>query len=87
MESLYEDPKSLFMKVKARNIIFDGFLIDCTKKDLAAQLVCQEIHERHEDLNLREVNRNVYSMSLWGEVSNSTFHNGLRIDTRAVQGP
>lgn len=57
------------MKAKARDLMFDGIIIDCTKKDIAAQILCQEIHDKYQEFNLRLVNRNVYAVSLWGAVS------------------
>lgn len=69
MDSLLRKPDSIFVKIKAKDLLFDGIVIDCNVKDFAGAAVCNEIALNYEEFNLRSLGGNLYSLSLFGLVS------------------
>ena len=63
------DPKSIFVRAKVRNILFDGLIVDCNVQDFAGTSICQEIEERLETINnIKVIDTKIYSISIFGAV-------------------
>lgn len=69
LESIFKKPDSLFMKIKVKDLLFNGFEIDCAVKDFAGSTICNEIKQNYEDFGLTLVESNKYKFSLWSSVS------------------
>lgn len=67
IDSIFKKPKSLFVRVKAREILFDGLPIDCTVKDFAGSAVCSVLRSQEENFVVVEPNK--YKVSMFGHVS------------------
>lgn len=72
MNSIFKNPESIFMTIKVKVLLFDGFIIDCTVKDTPGVGVCKEINEKHEEFGMPMIEENKYLFSLWGSVRFST---------------
>lgn len=75
VDSIFKKPDNIFMRAKVKDILFDGFTIDCAVTDFAGSAVCGEINARYEELRLKLVDKNVYSFSLFGPVNINIFFN------------
>lgn len=56
------------MKVKVKDLLFDGIMIDCRVKDTAGSGVCKGIKDNHEEFGLPMIEEDVYMFSLFGAV-------------------
>ncbi|KAF3427604.1 hypothetical protein E2986_13422 [Frieseomelitta varia] len=45
---MFHKPSSIFVRVKAREILFDGLPIDCTGKDLGSKIICNVLKQRDD---------------------------------------
>lgn len=50
VDSIFKKPDSVFVKVKAREILFDGLPVDCSVKDFAGSAVCGILKSEGKDL-------------------------------------
>ncbi|KAJ8687762.1 hypothetical protein QAD02_023556 [Eretmocerus hayati] len=66
LDAILKKPTTVFMKEKVRNILFDGFEIDCNVQGVAGTAVCGEIKAAADDFGLKVIGENVYLFSLWG---------------------
>lgn len=66
VDSIFKKPSSVFVKTKAKNILFDGITVDCTVKDFAGSAVCNILKEKTDDLI--PVGDGTYLFSLFGPV-------------------
>lgn len=64
---LYNHPKNIFLTAKARDILFEGVVLNCTSKDFAAVALCTGI--RMNSKGLHKVNDNIFKFSFFGVVS------------------
>lgn len=46
VDSIFKKPSTVFLKAKAKDLLFNGFLIDCTVKDFAGTAVCNALKEK-----------------------------------------
>ena len=63
---IFKNPESVFIKVKARDLLFDGLPIDCRVTDFPATAFCAILKEN--SANLQVVGLNQYRFSLFGHV-------------------
>ena len=68
IDSIFKKPDNIFMKVKVKDILFEGLTIDCRVSDFAGTAVCSEITANYEKLRFKKLEENVFSMSFWGPV-------------------
>ena len=45
---MFHKPSSIFVRVKAREILFDGLPIDCTGKDFGSKVICSVLKQRND---------------------------------------
>lgn len=65
---LFGDPKSIFFKTTAREILFDGVTVNCTKaKEFAANSICDQL--RANPKGLLPVEDGTFKFSIFGLVS------------------
>lgn len=50
INSIYNNPTSIFLTAKARDILFDGVIINCGVKDFAGKAVCTQLKTEAKDL-------------------------------------
>lgn len=67
VDSIFHKPDSLFVKAKAKDILFDGLPVDCTVSDFAGSAACNVLKTEAKDLVPDGENR--YKFSLFGGVS------------------
>ena len=64
---IYSTQKDIFLRTKAKDLLFDGNLINCTSKDFSAAALCSAM--KKESTDFVEVEPKVYKFSLIGAVS------------------
>ena len=68
VNSIFKSPPSIFFKIKAMDMMFNGLPIDCTVTDTAGSGVCSLIRENADAL--QSDGPDLYRFSLFGAVSN-----------------
>ncbi|KAK9307566.1 hypothetical protein QLX08_002177 [Tetragonisca angustula] len=48
VDTMFHKPSSIFVRVKAREILFDGLPIDCTGKDFGSKVICSVLKQRND---------------------------------------
>lgn len=66
MDNIFKKPESVFIRAKAREILFDGLPVDCTGKDFASSAICSVLKEKDDALIADGPGR--YLFSLFGPV-------------------
>jgi len=66
VNSIFHKPDSIFIKAKAKDIMFDGLPVDCTVTDFAGAAVCNVLETEAKDLVPDGEKR--YKFSLFGGV-------------------
>lgn len=66
VDSIFHKPDSIFVKAKAKDILFDGLPVDCTVKDFAGSAACNVLKTEAKDLVPDGEDR--YKFSLFGGV-------------------
>lgn len=66
VNSIFHQPESLFIKAKAKTILFEGLPVDCTVTDFAGAAVCNVLKSEAKDLVPDGENR--YKFSVFGGV-------------------
>jgi len=84
VNSIFHKPDSIFIKTKAKDIMFNGLPVDCTVTDFAGAAVCNVLKTEAKDLVPDGENR--YKFSLFGGVRESSCFRELtgRIDDYIV---
>ncbi|KAL7302086.1 hypothetical protein TKK_0005315 [Trichogramma kaykai] len=72
LDSILRKPESAFARVKVRDLLFDGLLIDCNVEDFAGAIACKEIADRYEHLRLKLVGKKLYALSFLGTENGTT---------------
>lgn len=67
IDSIFRKPPSVFVKVKAKEILFTGLPIDCTVTDLSGSAVCQMLRTNSAGLVVESPDH--YRFSYFGAVS------------------
>ncbi|XP_060531540.1 uncharacterized protein LOC132705124 [Cylas formicarius] len=63
IKSIYENPPSIFITVKAKDLLFDGVVIHCGVKDFAGKAICTTLKA---EPSLRQINEDDIAFSLFG---------------------
>ncbi|XP_076247574.1 sensory neuron membrane protein 1 [Calliopsis andreniformis] len=79
VDSIFKKPSSVFIRTKAKNLLFDGILIDCTVKDFAGSAVCSVLKEKAELSGLIPDGEGHYLFSLFGSKNGSTLPERIRV--------
>jgi hypothetical protein len=58
---------SVFLSAPAKDILFEGVLINCTLKDFTARMLCMLMKTQGKDL--QKVGKNAFKFSFFGGVS------------------
>lgn len=69
MKSIFDDPKTPFIKVKVMDILFNGIEFNCDGNDFASKAVCAAIKVEGEAQGVKVVNETLFSVSILGHVS------------------
>lgn len=65
-----KNPQSVFVKMKAKIFLFDGYEIPCDKpQEYYEAAFCTQIKKYWSDYRMRKKNDNVYLVSVYGSVS------------------
>lgn len=64
---IFENPSSVYITSKVRDIMFDGMRINCNVTDFAAKAVCTQIKQQIPGLKSTK-QKNIYLFSLLGPV-------------------
>ncbi|XP_012225459.1 sensory neuron membrane protein 1-like isoform X1 [Linepithema humile] len=64
VDSIFHKPDSIFVRAKAKDILFDGLPVDCTVTDFAGSAVCNLLKTEAKDLVPDGENR--YKFSIFG---------------------
>ncbi|XP_014209085.1 sensory neuron membrane protein 1-like [Copidosoma floridanum] len=79
INSIFKNPSNIFMKQKAKDILFEGFVVDCRVTDVPGAAVCTEVRNQYEDLRLIKLEENVYLMSLFGATNGTSSKARMRV--------
>ncbi|XP_051174134.1 sensory neuron membrane protein 1-like [Leptopilina boulardi] len=85
INSIFHNPKSVFVKVKVKDLLFTGLPIDCTVTDFAGAAVCGILKEQGEDDLIKE-GEGRYRFSFFGAKNYSTYKDSLRV-YRGIKDP
>ncbi|XP_076753044.1 sensory neuron membrane protein 1 [Xylocopa sonorina] len=77
VDSIFKKPGSIFVRAKAREILFDGLPIDCTVKDFAGSAICSVLKEKADSLVPNGENR--YLFSLFGDKNGTVLPQRIRV--------
>ncbi|XP_050445095.1 sensory neuron membrane protein 1-like [Cataglyphis hispanica] len=77
VDSIFHKPASLFIKAKAKEILFDGLPVDCTVKDFAGSAVCNVLKTEAKDLVPDGEDR--YKFSLFGGKNGTTVPQRMKV--------
>ncbi|XP_014206753.1 sensory neuron membrane protein 1-like [Copidosoma floridanum] len=79
VDSIFGNPESLFVRVKARDLLFDGLAINCNATDFAGSTVCREVQASYKDFNMAKVGDTEYLFSIWGSENGSDSSDRMRV--------
>ncbi|XP_015438364.1 PREDICTED: sensory neuron membrane protein 1-like [Dufourea novaeangliae] len=79
VDSIFKKPTSVFMRAKAREILFDGIPIDCTVKDFAGTAICNGLKEKAPDGLIPVDADGHYLLSLFGSKNGSVVPERIRV--------
>lgn len=71
MKSIFDDPKTPFVKVKVMDILFNGIEFNCDGDDFASKAVCAAM--RVEAQGIKVVNETHFLVSILGHVSKDVY--------------
>ncbi|XP_053979000.1 sensory neuron membrane protein 1-like isoform X1 [Hylaeus volcanicus] len=77
MDSIFKKPSSVFVRAKAKDILFEGLPIDCTVKDFAGSAVCGQLKEK--EAQFRKEGEGQYFFSLFGGKNATPSHERIRV--------
>nr|QHN69207.1 sensory neuron membrane protein 1 [Sirex noctilio] len=77
IDSIFVKPESVFVRVKARDILFDGLPIDCNVKDFAGSAVCATLKGQAKDFVV--VGDNLYQFSVFGHKNGTVIPERMRV--------
>ncbi|XP_023289833.1 sensory neuron membrane protein 1 isoform X2 [Orussus abietinus] len=77
LDSIFKKPDSIFIKVKVKDVLFDGLPIDCTVKDFSGSALCSKLKEQGKDLVVEGENR--YRFSMFGHKNGTIGEDRLRV--------
>lgn len=66
IDSIFHKPDSIFVRTKAKNILFDGLPVDCDVEDMAGSAVCNMLEDEVKELI--PDGDNCYKISYFGGV-------------------
>lgn len=73
MKSIFDDPKSPFIKVKVMDFLFNGFGFKCDGSDFTTKAVCGAMKMEGPSKGVKIINETFLSVSLLGHVSKQYF--------------
>lgn len=76
MKSVFDDPKTPFIKIKAMDILFNGFEFNCDGSDFSVKAVCAAI--KAEGQGVKVMNETYFSVSILGHVSSTRLFTALK---------
>lgn len=69
LDPLFNNPKSVFLTIKVKELLFEGIIINCNVKDFSAKAVCTQLKQQLGDLVKPGPQRGSLLFSLLGPVS------------------
>lgn len=72
VDSIFKKPASLFVKVKVKDLLFNGIPFDCTVKDFAGSAICNVLKTEGID-DLMVDGEGLYRFAIFGPVSMGVF--------------
>ncbi|XP_029047510.2 sensory neuron membrane protein 1-like [Osmia bicornis bicornis] len=79
VDSIFKKPDTVFVRAKAKDILFDGLPIDCTVKDLAGAATCKVLKVKGENNGLISDGEGRYRFSLFGSRNGSAAPKRIRV--------
>ncbi|XP_050598000.1 sensory neuron membrane protein 1 isoform X2 [Bombus affinis] len=77
VDNIFKKPTSVFVRAKAREILFDGVPLDCTGKDFASSAICNVLKEKEDALLPDGPGR--YLFSLFGPKNGTVLPDRIRV--------
>ncbi|GAB1868221.1 Sensory neuron membrane protein 1 [Camponotus japonicus] len=77
IDSIFHKPDSIFVKAKAKDILFDGLPVDCTVKDFAGSAACHVLKTEAKILVPDGEDR--YKFSLFGGINGSVLPQRMKV--------
>ncbi|XP_054015227.1 sensory neuron membrane protein 1-like [Hylaeus anthracinus] len=77
MDSIFKKPNSVFVRAKAKDILFEGLPIDCTVKDFAGSAVCTQLKQQEDQF--RTDGKGNYYFSMFGMRNGSVLPERIRV--------
>ncbi|KAK9307568.1 hypothetical protein QLX08_002178 [Tetragonisca angustula] len=78
VDNIFHKPSTVFVRAKAREILFDGLPIDCTGKDFASTAICNALKEK-EDTLMPGVEPGHYLFSVFGPKNGTILPDRIRV--------
>ncbi|CAD1478955.1 unnamed protein product [Heterotrigona itama] len=78
VDNLFHKPSSVFVRAKAREILFDGLPVDCTGKDFASTAICTALKEK-EDALMPGEQPGQYLFSVFGPKNGTILPDRIRV--------
>lgn len=69
--AMYDNPETPFLTVRAMDLLFDGFSINCPANNFAAKGICTKL--KTDSAEIKTLNETTIAYSLFGSVSTFFF--------------
>ncbi|KAL1455264.1 hypothetical protein WDU94_009371 [Cyamophila willieti] len=66
IDPIFNGQKSLYLKTTPNQILFDGILLNCTSKKVAAKAVCAILQAKGAEMGVQKAGDNIYKVSVFG---------------------
>lgn len=66
VKEIFDNPESIFITARVRDILFDGLLVNCSVSSFGAKAVCSNIKAKSDELD--KLNDNEFLFSFFGVV-------------------
>nr|CAD7587218.1 unnamed protein product [Timema genevievae] len=76
IKALYRNPESVFMTAPARDLLFDGVVINCTLTDFAGKAICTQLKANAKDME--RVSEDIFKFSFFG-MQNGSLSSQFRV--------
>ncbi|KAJ8668140.1 hypothetical protein QAD02_009803 [Eretmocerus hayati] len=79
IDIILRKPTSVFIKLKAKTLLFDGFIIDCNVEGSAGTAICSEIKKNADEAGLKMAGEKQFLFSLLGGKNDSVSPGRTRV--------
>lgn len=68
LKSVFKNPSTIFVKIKAMDLLFNGLVFECDGKEFASKVLCNALKAEGKEVKI--INETFVSVSMLGRVSN-----------------